>query len=104
MLSVVRDERIQDWSDCSWCCFVKLKVSLPNSYQLRSDGLGDDYSCLFHVGFLFIEETDKQLARLREGRGKKQAKPARSKISRSNLREINAIDRVAALVLKERTR
>lgn len=52
-----------------------------------------------HVGFVFVAETEEQLARLRGEPAGKPGKPARSKIGKTNLKDIEPIDAVAARVV-----
>ncbi len=57
------------------------------------------YACLFHVGFLSLEETPEMLRRLAYGHlPEKSPGPSHSKIGASLLATITPIDRVAARV------
>lgn len=52
------------WSECTWRCWFKPRA-LRFAPVVHTGNIRDHVSCLFHVGFLFIEETPEQLERLR---------------------------------------
>lgn len=87
-----------DWSDSTWVCWIRNRLA---GRWLAGFQLEDiRFYCDLHVGFLRLEETPEMLARLPEG-SPKEPTAARSKISKTTLKEIEPVDRVAARVSPE---
>lgn len=65
----------------------------PNFYVSYPDPCFDMVTAILHIGFLSVEETEEQLARLPEGKKEiDHNKPKRSRISKTNeiIRPINS--------------
>lgn len=87
-----------DWSDCTWLMWFRNRIKIPFGCCAtdRDESL---FTTEMHVFFVFIEETQEMMARLRTGHGVATGGPARSKISTTQLAEVQPIDRVAGMVV-----
>jgi hypothetical protein len=87
------------WSEDTWRSWFKARVIDAGYYAHGSKSAIPDFrTCILHIGFISIIETDEQLIRLkRADDGLKSAAPARSKIS-STAEFISPVDAVAARV------
>ena len=85
-----------NWSECTWTMFFKNRAE-----QWRPEPgcttPPHSVSCLLHVGFVSVSETEKQLGRLPELEPAAEPAFARSKIG-STTQIIHPVDAVAARV------
>ena len=88
------------WSDGTWDMRLRVRIDHLHAWPTVPwrESFEDLTPTQMHVFFPFLSETIEMLARLPEGSPAK-AKPARSKISATNLVEITPIDATAARVL-----
>ena len=97
-----RNSGHDEWSTGSWMAWWKLRI--PEKvfrWKCPPHREAQGFTCLMHVCFLWIEETQEQLANLRSDDAKPiDPRPVRSKISQTQLNRINPIDRVAHRVAK----
>lgn len=85
------------YSDSSWSSWIKLSLIEELIFQLPNVH-GDFVTAIFHVGFIFIEETPEQVERLRKDDAEFASSVARSKIGSTTLSNVTPVDRVAKRV------
>lgn len=88
----------------SWCppCHAEVVAEIRAREALPAGGSpppGDGYATTLHLGFLTLEETDEMRALAARDWYQFEPREARSKIGRTNLKEVRPVDGTAGRVL-----
>lgn len=95
------------WSEGTWWMWIKSRIQETDMMDWMTGirpAVTEHPTCLLHVGFVSILETDEELARLRNEDLKEESKVARSKLHRRLPHEnVHPIDRTAMIVAPEKS-